>query len=314
MELTSRIYVAGHSGMAGSAVVRELESRGFSNIIKRSSRELDLRNQASVAEFFKQEQPEYVFLCAGKVGGIMANNTYRADFLYDNLMIAANVIHQSWLSKVKKLLYLGSSCIYPKHALQPIKEEYLLTGTLEQTNEPYAIAKITGLKLCESYRDQYDANFIAAMPTNLYGPNDNYNLQNSHVFAALLRKMHEAKTNGDKQVTVWGSGKPFREFLHVDDLARAMVYLMENYDSREIINIGSGQELTIAELAQVIKEVTGFKGELVFDRSKPDGTPRKLMDSSRLFSTGWKPDITIKKGIAMTYKDYLLHEEHYKMG
>lgn len=312
MKPESKIYVAGHTGMAGSAVVRDLERNGFHNIVTRSSKELDLRNQAAVQSFFETEQPEYVFLCAGKVGGIMANNTFRAEFLYDNMIIAANVIHQSWKSGVKKLVYLGSSCIYPKLAPQPIKEEYLLTGPLEKTNEPYAIAKIAGLKLCETYRDQYGANFIAAMPTNLYGPNDNYNLQNSHVFAALLRKMHEAKVNNEPSVSIWGSGKPYREFLHVDDLASALVFLMQHYESREIINIGSGQEVTILELANQMKAALQYNGDLAFDSSKPDGTPRKQMDSTRLFDMGWQPAITLAEGIARTYDDYLQHEDRYK--
>lgn len=302
MEKQSKIYVAGHRGMVGSAIVRELERNGFSNIIARSSKELDLRNQAAVDHFFESEKPEYVFLAAAKVGGIIANNTYRAEFLYDNLMIEANIIHASWRSGVNKLLFLGSSCIYPKLAPQPMKEESLLSGFLEPTNEPYAIAKIAGIKLCEAYRDQYGCNFIAAMPTNLYGKGDNYHLRNSHVIPALIRKFHEAKISGKNQVEIWGTGAPYREFMFADDLANACVFLMENYDGKLFVNIGSGEEVTIGELAGLVQQVTGFEGAIKFDHSKPDGTPRKLMDSSRLRNMGWKPRTSLKEGLTATYE------------
>lgn len=305
MEKTDKIYVAGHNGMVGSAIVRKLEKEGYQNIIKKSSKELDLRNQIVVAEFFKNEKPDYVFLAAAKVGGIVANNTYRAEFLYDNLQIQNNVIHQSYLNGVKKLMFLGSSCIYPKMAPQPLKEEYLLTGLLEETNEPYAIAKITGIKMCDAYRAQYGCNFISAMPTNLYGYNDNYHPQNSHVLPALIRKFHEAKVNGDATVTIWGSGTPMREFLFADDLADACYYLMQNYSESHLINIGTGEDLSIKDLALLIKEITGFKGELVFDNTKPDGTPRKLMDVSKLHSKGWKHKIDLREGIQLAYQDFL---------
>ena len=290
--------------MVGSAIVRRLESEGYTNIICRTSKELDLRNQSAVNNFFEKEKPEYVFLAAAKVGGIHANNTYRADFLYDNLMIAANIIHAAYIYKVTKLLFLGSSCIYPKLAEQPLREDSLLTGPLEYTNEPYAIAKISGIKLCQEYRNQYDCDFISAMPTNLYGPNDNYDLNNSHVLPALIRKFHEAKQNGSESVTVWGSGTPMREFLHVDDLAEACLFLMENYSGLEHVNVGSGADVTIRELAETIKETVGFEGDLVFDRSKPDGTPRKLMDVSKLKGMGWSYSITLKQGIAAVYEEY----------
>lgn len=303
MNKSDKIYVAGHRGMAGSAIVRLLQKEGYVNIIYRSSSELDLRNQAAVNNFFEVESPDYVFLAAAKVGGIQANNTFRADFLYENLMIESNIIHASHINKVKKLLFLGSSCIYPKMASQPLKEEYLLTGELEQTNEPYAIAKIAGIKLCESYRRQYGCNFISVMPTNLYGPNDNYDLNNSHVLPALLRKFHSAKVNGDEEVIVWGSGKPMREFLFVDDLAEACVFLMKSYDSEEWMNVGTGKDVTILELAQTIKKITGFKGKLTFDSSKPDGTPRKLMDVSRLEQAGWKYTIELEEGIQKVYEE-----------
>tara|TARA_Y100001980_G_C14556866_1_gene351768 strand:- start:46112 stop:46999 length:888 start_codon:yes stop_codon:yes gene_type:complete len=288
--------------MVGSAIVRHLEADGFNNIIVKTSKELDLRNQQAVEDFFQSEKPEYVFLAAAKVGGIHANNTYRADFLYDNLAMEANVIHSAHTHKVKKLLFLGSSCIYPKMAEQPLKEESLLTGLLEPTNEPYAIAKIAGIKLCESYRDQYQANFISAMPTNLYGPNDNYDLNNSHVLPALIRKFHTAKVNSEPNVTVWGTGSPLREFLHVDDLAEALVFLMNNYDEKLFVNVGYGEDLSIKDLALLVKEVVGYEGDLVFDTSKPDGTPRKLMDSSRIHKLGWKPKISLKEGIAKVYE------------
>ncbi len=302
MNKSSKIFVAGHRGMVGSAIVRHLEADGFNNIIVKTSKELDLRNQQAVEDFFQSEKPEYVFLAAAKVGGIHANNTYRADFLYDNLAMEANVIHSAHTHKVKKLLFLGSSCIYPKMAEQPLKEESLLTGLLEPTNEPYAIAKIAGIKLCESYRDQYQANFISAMPTNLYGPNDNYDLNNSHVLPALIRKFHTAKVNSEPNVTVWGTGSPLREFLHVDDLAEALVFLMNNYDEKLFVNVGYGEDLSIKDLALLVKEVVGYEGDLVFDTSKPDGTPRKLMDSSRIHKLGWKPKISLKEGIAKVYE------------
>ena len=297
--------MAGHNGMVGSAIARKLEKEGFQNIIKKSSKDLDLRNQLAVADFFEQEKPEYVFLAAAKVGGIIANNTYRADFLLENLQIQNNVIHQSYLNNVKKLMFLGSSCIYPKLAPQPLKEEYLLTGPLEETNEPYAIAKITGIKMCDAYRAQYGCNYISVMPTNLYGYNDNYHPQNSHVLPALIRKFHEAKVNGEKTVSIWGSGSPMREFLFADDLADACFYLMQNYNESNLINVGTGEDLTIKDLALLIKEIIGFEGELIFDSSKPDGTPRKLMDVSKLHNKGWKHKINLKEGIALAYQDFL---------
>ena len=305
MEKSAKIYVAGHNGMVGSAIVRKLKKEGFQNIIKKSSKELDLRNQTAVADFFEQEKPEYVFLAAAKVGGIIANNTYRADFLFENLQIQNNVIHLSYLNKVKKLMFLGSSCIYPKMAPQPLKEKYLLTGTLEETNEPYAIAKITGIKMCDAYRAQYGCNYISVMPTNLYGYNDNYHPQNSHVLPALIRKFHEAKLGQHKTVSIWGSGTPMREFLFADDLADACFYLMQNYDESNLINVGTGEDLSIKDLALMIKEIIGFEGELVFDTSKPDGTPRKLMDVSKLHAKGWKHKINLKEGINLAYQDFL---------
>ncbi len=314
MHKEAKIYVAGHRGMVGSALVRRLNDQGYHNIVVKTSRELDLRNQAAVAEFFEEEKPDYVFLAAAKVGGIVANNTYRAQFLYDNLMIEANIIHQAYLNGVKKLLFLGSSCIYPKFAPQPMVEDHLLTGTLEPTNEPYAIAKITGIKLTEAYRDQYEADFISAMPTNLYGPNDNYDLQNSHVLPALIRKFHEAKVNGHDSVPVWGDGSPMREFMHVDDLASACMYLMENYSGRQFVNIGVGEDISIKDLAIMVKEVTGFEGEIAFDTSKPTGTPRKLMDSKRLFDTGWRPTIGLREGIESVYQDFLSNQDKYVAG
>ena len=297
--------MAGHNGMVGSAIVRKLEKEGFQNIIKKSSKDLDLRNQLAVADFFEHKKPEYVFLAAAKVGGIIANDTYRADFLLENLQIQNNVIHQSYLKNVKKLMFLGSSCIYPKLAPQPLKEEYLLTGPLEETNEPYAIAKITGIKMCDAYRAQYGCNYISVMPTNLYGYNDNYHPQNSHVLPALIRKFHEAKVNGEKTVSIWGSGSPMREFLFADDLADACFYLMQNYNESNLINVGTGEDLTIKDLAILIKEIIGFEGELIFDTSKPDGTPRKLMDVSKLHNKGWKHKINLKEGIALAYQDFL---------
>ena len=302
MEKGAKIYVAGHRGMVGSAIIRGLEAKGFTNLITRTSKELDLRNQKQVEDFFAAEKPDYVFLAAAKVGGLQANNIYRADFIYENMMIQSNVIHQSYVNKVKKLMFLGSSCIYPKMAPQPLKEEYILTGLLEPTNEPYAIAKIAGIKMCESYRLQYGCDFISVMPTNLYGPNDNYDLNNSHVLPALLRKFHEAKVNGEKQVTVWGSGSPKREFLHADDLANACLYLMENFSEAGLINIGTGVDLSIKELAEMMARITGFEGQIVWDSSKPDGTPRKLMDVSKLHSTGWHHKIELEEGVRAVYE------------
>jgi GDP-L-fucose synthase len=305
MELSAKIYVAGHRGMVGSAIVRELQQLGYTNILTKTSSELDLRNQQQVEQFYLQEKPDYVFVAAAKVGGILANNTYRAEFLYDNLMIQSNLIHYAYKASVKKLLFLGSSCIYPKLAPQPLKEEYLLSGFLEPTNEPYAIAKITGIKMCESYRDQYGCNFISAMPTNMYGPNDNYHPENSHVLPALIRKFHEAKINQANQVVVWGDGSPLREFLYADDLANALVYLMLHYNEKQFVNVGYGTDITIGDLAKLIGNVVGFKGEIVFDTTKPNGTPRKLMDSTRLFSTGWTPKTTLEVGIEQAYQDFL---------
>lgn len=311
MNKTDKIYIAGHTGMVGSAIHRKLINEGFTNIITQRSSELDLRNQQAVADFFKQEKPDYVFLAAAKVGGIQANNTYRADFIYENIMIEANVIHQAHLNKIKKLLFLGSSCIYPKHAPQPMKENHLLTGKLESTNEPYAIAKIAGIKMCENFREQYGNNFISVMPTNLYGPNDNYDLETSHVLPALIRKFHEAKINTKPEVEIWGTGKPMREFLHVEDMADACIFLMENYDDKQFVNIGTGKDITIKELAETIMEVTGYRGNLTFNTDKPDGTPRKLLDVSKLHSIGWKHKIELKEGIEKTYKDFLENYEKY---
>lgn len=299
----SKIFIAGHRGMVGSAIVRKLKAEGCENLLMRTSKELDLRNQGAVQQFFVQEKPEYVFLSAAKVGGIVANNTYRADFLYENLMIQSNVIQQSFVNKVKKLLFLGSSCIYPKMCPQPIKESYLLTGALEQTNEPYAIAKIAGLKMCEAFRSQYGADFISVMPTNLYGPNDNYDLKNSHVLPALMRKFFEAGRDGKSEVEIWGSGKPMREFLHVDDLADACFFLMQNYSDAGFLNIGTGIDLTIAELAGLIKKVSGFTGTLRFDASKPDGTPRKLLDVNAIESLGWKHKISLDEGVQKVWDE-----------
>lgn len=308
MQKDSKIYVAGHRGMVGSAIVRKLEAEGFQNIITRTSKELDLRNQLAVSEFFANEKPEYVFLAAAKVGGIVANNTYRAEFLYDNLQLQNNVIHYSYVNGVKKLMFLGSSCIYPKLAEQPLKEDYLLTGVLEPTNEPYAIAKIAGIKMCESYRAQYGCNFISVMPTNLYGYNDNYHPQNSHVLPALIRKFHEAKVEGKSEVEIWGTGSPLREFLFSDDLADACYFLMQNYDEQQFINIGVGHDISIKDLALLVKKIVGFEGELAFNTSKPDGTPRKLMDVSKLHSLGWKHKIELAEGIEMAYEDFLKKE------
>lgn len=302
MEKDAKIFVAGHRGMVGSAIVRKLKAEGHTNLVLRTSSELDLRNQAAVADFFESERPHYVFLAAAKVGGIMANNTYRADFLYENLMIQNNVIYQSFMHKVKKLLFLGSSCIYPKLAPQPLTEESLLSGYLEETNEPYAVAKIAGIKLCESLWDQYGCNFTSAMPTNLYGPNDNYDLHSSHVLPALLRKFHEGKEAGAQAVTVWGSGKPLREFMHVDDMADACYFLMMNYNEKQFVNVGSGEEVSIKQLAEIIKEIVGFEGRIEWDKTKPDGTPRKLMDNSKLANLGWKSRIQLREGIKKEYE------------
>jgi GDP-L-fucose synthase len=303
MNKTAKIYVAGHRGMVGSALVRKLQAEGYQRLVLRTSAELDLTNQQAVANFFADEQPDYVFLAAAKVGGIQANNTYRADFIYQNLMIETNVIHSAYINKVTKLLFLGSSCIYPKLAPQPLKEDYLLTGLLEPTNEPYAIAKIAGIKLCEAYRSQYGCNFISVMPTNLYGTNDHYDLNNSHVLPALLRKFHTAKIDNAPAVEVWGSGTPKREFLHVDDLAEACFYLMQTYDEAELINIGTGEDISINDLALLIKDIVGYSGELRFDATKPDGTPRKLMDVSKLHALGWQHKIDLAEGIRAVYDD-----------
>jgi GDP-L-fucose synthase len=305
MKPNDKIYIAGHNGMVGSAIHRKLEEQGYNNIITRNSSELDLRNQQAVAEFFAKEKPDYVFLAAAKVGGILANNTYRAEFIYDNIMIESNIIHQAYQNDVKKLLFLGSSCIYPKHAPQPMNEDHLLSGYLEPTNEPYAIAKIAGIKLCENYMDQYGCNFISAMPTNLYGPNDNYDLQNSHVLPALIRKFHEAKEAGKQEVEIWGTGKPMREFLHVDDMAEACLFLMQNYNGKQFVNIGTGKDITIRELAETIMETVGYQGKLTFNTDKPDGTPRKLLDVSKINNLGWHHKIDLKEGIEKTYQDFM---------
>ena len=304
MEKSAKIYVAGHRGMVGSAIVRELIKQGYENLVLKTSSELDLRSQAAVHAFYEEERPDYVFVAAAKVGGILANNTYRAEFLYDNLQIQNNLIHGAYVSGVTKLLFLGSSCIYPKLAPQPLKEEYLLSGYLEPTNEPYAIAKITGIKMCEAYRDQYGCNFISAMPTNMYGPNDNYHPENSHVLPALIRKFHEAKVNASSEVTVWGDGSPLREFLYADDLASALVHLMLHYNEKQFVNVGYGSDISIADLAATVAKVVGFEGKIEYDSSKPNGTPRKLMDSSRLFAAGWKPSIALEEGIALAYQDF----------
>jgi GDP-L-fucose synthase len=307
MDLGAKIFVAGHRGMVGSAVYRALQKAGYKHLLTRTSKELDLRNQAAVADFFAQEQPDYVFLAAAKVGGIVANNTYRAEFIYDNLCIQNNVIHQSYVHGVKKLMFFGSSCIYPKMAPQPLKESYLLSGYLESTNEPYAIAKIAGIKMIEAYRDQYNCNFISVMPTNLYGINDNYHPENSHVIPALIRKFHEAKVQGKSSVVIWGSGTPMREFLFADDLASAALYLMQNYDGKQFVNIGSNSDLSIKDLALLIQKVVGFEGSLDFDTSKPDGTPKKLMDSSFLNKLGWQHSTELAAGIQLAYADFLSH-------
>lgn len=305
MELNSKIYIAGHRGMVGGAIRRNLVKKGYTNIITRTSDELDLRNQALVNDFFSTEKPEYVFLAAAKVGGIIANNTFRADFIYENLMIESNIVHAAYVNKVTKLMFLGSSCIYPKLAPQPLKEEYLLTGLLEHTNEPYAVAKIAGIKLCEAYRQQYNCNFISVMPTNMYGYGDNYHPNNSHVLPGLIRKMHEAKENNSPEVVVWGTGSPKREFLFADDLAEACIFLMNSYDDEQLINVGTGHDLTIKELAELIKEIVGYQGNIVFDTSKPDGTPRKLMDVTKLHNLGWKHTVELRDGIQLAYQDFL---------
>ena len=305
MEKSSKIYIAGHRGMVGSAIVRRLEENGYTNIICKTSAELDLRNQAAVEKFFEEEKPEYVFLAAAKVGGIHANNTYPAEFIYDNLMIETNIINSSYKNSVKKLLFLGSSCIYPKFAEQPIKEEYLLTGSLEETNEAYAIAKITGIELCKFYRRQYGCDFISAMPTNLYGINDNFNLETSHVMPALIRKFHEAKINNTKEVVMWGTGRPRREFMYVDDLADSLIHLMLNYSDEIHVNLGTGEDIEIGELANLIKEIIGYEGKIVNDLSKPDGTPRKLLNVTRLNSTGFKHKVELKEGIERVYEWFL---------
>ena len=303
MNKTSKIYVAGHRGMVGSAIIRRLQQGGFTNIVTKTSKELNLIDQLAVADFFANEKPEFVFLAAARVGGIVANNTYRADFIYENLMIQNNIIHQSFVNGVNKLMFLGSSCIYPKMAPQPLKEEYLLTGILEQTNEPYAIAKIAGIKMCDAYRSQYGCNYISVMPTNLYGPNDNYDLNNSHVLPALIRKFHTAKKNNSDSVEIWGTGSPMREFLHVNDLADACFYLMQNYNEAGLVNIGVGEDISIKDLALLVKRIVGYEGELKFDLSKPDGTPRKLMDVSKLHSLGWKHKINLEEGVRSLYDE-----------
>jgi len=300
----SKIYIAGHNGMVGGAIMRGLTTQGFTSIVSRNSKELDLRRQQDVEDFFSEEKPEYVFLAAAKVGGINANNVYRAEFLYDNLLIEANIIHSAWKNNVKKLLFLGSSCIYPKMAPQPIKEDALLTGVLEATNEPYAIAKIAGVKLCETYRSQYNCNFISVMPTNLYGTMDNYDLNNSHVLPALIRKFHEAKINGNGEVVIWGTGTPIREFLYADDAADACIFLMKNYNDAQLVNIGTGEDLTIAALAKLVSEIIGYEGNVVYDQSKPDGTPRKVLDINKLHGLGWKHAVSLKDGIRMAYDDF----------
>ncbi len=305
MNLDSKIYIAGHRGMVGSAIVRRLASAGYSNLLTRTHAELDLTNQAAVALFLDHEKPDYIFLAAAKVGGIHANNSYRAEFIYQNLMMEANIIHAAWQAGVQRLLFLGSSCIYPRDCPQPIEEEYLLTGPLEQTNEPYAIAKIAGIKLCENYNRQYGTQYVSAMPTNLYGPNDNYDLNSSHVLPALIRKAHEAKVRVDKELVVWGSGKPMREFLYVDDMADACVFLMENGISDGVFNVGTGEDVTIRELAETVMSVVGFNGEIVFDASKPDGTPRKLLNVDRMRQLGWEAQTSLRDGIAKAFADFL---------
>ena len=310
MNKTDKIYIAGHRGMVGSAILRKLQLEGFSNFVLRTSKELDLRNQQEVTDFFEAEKPDYVVLAAAKVGGIVSNSTYKADFLYENLMIQNNVIHTAYLHGVKKLLFLGSSCIYPKLAPQPLKEDYLLTGLLEPTNEPYAIAKIAGIKMCDAYREQYGCNFISVMPTNLYGPNDNYDLKNSHVLPAMIRKFHEAKINNHPAVTIWGTGTPRREFLHADDLAEACYFLMQRFNEPGFVNIGVGDDIAIKDLALLVKEVVGYEGDIEQDLSKPDGTPRKLMDVTKLTSLGWKASTTLEEGIAKVYREFVSSMEY----
>ena len=305
MELNSKIYIAGHRGMVGSAINRNLVKKGYTNIITRTSAELDLRNQALVNDFFAVEKPDYVFLAAAKVGGIVANNTFRADFIYENLMIQSNIVHAAYINKVTKLMFLGSSCIYPKLAPQPLKEDYLLTGPLEYTNEPYAVAKIAGIKLCEAYRKQYNCNFISVMPTNMYGYGDNYHPNNSHVLPGLIRKVHEAKESNAPEVIVWGTGTPKREFLFADDLAEACYFLMNNYEEEQLVNVGTGVDLSIKELAELIKDIVGYKGNIAFDTSKPDGTPRKLMDVTKLHNLGWKHTVELREGIQLAYQDFV---------
>jgi GDP-L-fucose synthase len=309
---SDKIFIAGHRGMVGSAIKRKLQTEGFNNLLLRSSRELDLRDGRAVADFFKTEKPDYVFLSAARVGGILANNNFRGEFIYDNIMIQTNVIHESYLAGVKKLLFLGSSCIYPRMAQQPMKEEYLMSGPLEQTNEPYAVAKIAGIKMCQAYRDQYGCNFMSVMPTNLYGINDNYDLEKSHVLPALIRKMHEAKESRSSNVVVWGTGLPRREFLHADDLAEACYFLMNSYHDSSLVNIGTGRDISIAELAHTIKDIVKFRGEIIFDHSKPDGTPRKLLDVSKLYSLGWKSNISLYEGIQLAYSDFLIKFNSYE--
>jgi GDP-L-fucose synthase len=308
MEKSSKIYIAGHRGMVGSSILRALKAKGYSNFLLKTSAELDLRNQQAVADFFAHEKPDYVFLAAAKVGGIVANNTFRADFIYENMMIQSNVIHQAYLNGVKKLLFLGSSCIYPKLAPQPLKEEYLLTGLLEPTNEPYAIAKIAGIKMCDAYREQYGCNFISVMPTNLYGPNDNYDLNNSHVLPALLRKFITAKNEGATSVTIWGTGSPLREFLYADDLAAACLFLMDNHNEAGLVNIGVGEDISILDLAKMVKQIVGFTGDIITDTTKPDGTPRKLMDVSKLTNLGWKASISLEEGIKKVNEEIKDHD------
>lgn len=314
MNKESTIYIAGHRGMVGSSIGRRLRSLGYENIIERTSKELDLRNQKAVQEFMQVERPDYVFVAAAKVGGIHANNTYRAEFLYDNLIMEANLIDAAYRAEVTKLMFLGSSCIYPKLAEQPLKEDYLLSGYLEETNEPYAIAKIAGIKLCETYREQYGVDFISAMPTNLYGPGDNYDLSNSHVLPAMIRKFHEAKEDGHRAVNLWGDGSPMREFLHTDDLAEALVFLMENYSEKQFINVGYGSDVTIKELAELIQKTVGHEGDVEWDSSKPNGTPKKLMDSSKLRSLGWEPKISLEEGIEKVHHDFLRNYAQYVAG
>ncbi len=305
MNKNDKIYIAGHRGMVGSAILRKLEEEGYTNFVVRTSKELDLRNQQAVNEFFAAEKPSYVVMAAAKVGGIVSNNTYRAEFMYDNLMIQNNIIHAAYVNGVTKLMFLGSSCIYPRLAPQPLKEEYLLTGTLEPTNEPYAIAKIAGIKMCEAYHDQYGGNYISVMPTNLYGPNDNYDLKNSHVLPALISKIHTAKMNNEPTVTIWGTGKPLREFMHADDLADACYFLLKNYNDPGFVNVGVGEDISIKDLAVLIKEIVGYEGEIEHDLTKPDGTPRKLMDVTKLHSLGWKAKISLEEGIKRVYNEYV---------